>query len=137
MSSSYIVPTIEWNGDADEIRVERVYASYKRETLKHRPEVQASRFSQTTEPKDARAYVDVDEFRLYKLAYRINDRNLVEVNVYVHDAWMKDLKGDERRDFVVKWVEARAAWYFSYGERKKIPFPYNPWQRVMREVRED
>jgi hypothetical protein len=110
-----IQPTIEWNGKIGEIEVESLSRPHQRITKNNIPF-----YSTSTESR-----FDLDTFIPVQMAFDIDKSRRVEVTVFVHDAFMRNLTGAPRIQYIEKFTKRNAAWIFSYGKRVAKQLP--PW----------
>lgn len=65
--------------------------------------------------------MDVDDLFPHQMAYKIDSKRIAKVMIYVHDAFMRHLKGSDRTRAIEIVVKRRAPWVFTYAERENIP----------------
>lgn len=107
----FTVPTIEYNGEIGETKVDSLNHPHERITHRRGP----ARWR----GNDTEVYVDRDIFVPHTHGYKPpNGSQRVMVTVFVHDAFYKGIASTERNKIIKSYIKKYAPWFFSYGERQ-------------------
>lgn len=108
-------PTIESDGSFGEVDTERLDQIVQRVKLHSSEEAVIYKIARPNDPT-----FSMEVFYPKKMAYKIDQKRMAEVTIFIHDSYFKRWPVEVRHAAIEKHIKEAGPWVFTYGERIKL-----------------